>query len=326
MSIFQTKEWWATKVGQEEEFQASHVCVSNIDNESPERQKIVIGSFSGYLRVYLPVRREFRIEDQLHEQSFERPIVDINAGRYLIGDDRLYLAILFVKKIAIYSFSSNPKQGMSSKLVSENELARNAYNMTVGKFGGSNKEMICVQSCDGMLMIFEADKLSCMSQINDFVLPGPLVYYPVLDCFAIQNSNYEVEVYRYASIGAIYNSPQKDSKKLSPDWTFNIGEMAADIVCVTRANKIQDLIVLSESMMFVLSQSGTLKAQKKFDYTPMSIAVYEGGPQKINEDGQKSLNFIIASSTHHLLVYSDFQLIWASKYTAAIQRYLTSCS
>ena len=313
MSIFQTKEWWATKVGQEEEFQGTHVCVANIDNELSERRKIVIGSFSGYLRVYLPARHEFRVEDQLYEQKFDNPIIELKAGAFLLGDNKLYLAILFVKKISIYSFSSNAKQGMSARLVSETALQRNAYNMTTGRFGGSNKEMICVQSCDGMLMVFEADKLSCMSQINDFVLPGPLVYYSLLDCFAIQHSNYEVEVYRYASIGAIHNSAQKDSKKLLTDWTFNIGEMAADMVCVKRAPKVEDLIVLSESMMFVISQSGALKAQKKFDYTPMSIAVYEGGNQRTTDDGQKCLNFIIASSTHHLLVYSDFQLIWASK-------------
>lgn len=314
MSIFQTKEWWSTKVGQDEEFQPSHVCVANIDNETPERPKLLIGSFSGFLRVYLPVRREFRIEDQLYEQSFNSPIVELQAGKFLLGEENIYLAILFFKKIAIYSFSTAPKQGMSAKLVSENTLARNAYNMTIGRFGGTKKDMICVQSCDGMLMIFEADKLSCMAQIQDFVLPGPLVYYPVLDCFAIQNSNYEVEVYRYSSIGAIHNSAQKDSKKLQSDWSFNVGEMATDMVCVKRGDKTQDLLVLSESMLFVIAQNGTLKNQKKFDYTPMSISVYQNNdPKYASNEAQRPLNFIIASTTHHLLVYSDFQLIWATK-------------
>ena len=314
MSIFQTKEWWSTKVGQDEEFQPTHICIANIDNETPERPKLLVGSFSGYLRIYQPVRREFRIEDQLFEQGFGSPIIELQAGQFLLGDQNLYLALLFVKKIAIYSFVSNPKSGMASKLVSENALARNAYNMTIGRFGGTKKDMICVQSCDGMLMVFEADKLSCMCQINDFVLPGPLVYYPVLDCFAIQNSNYEVEVYRYSSIGAIYNSSQKDSKKLQPDWTFNVGEMANDMVLVKRSEKVQDLLVLSESMLFVISQNGTLKAQKKFDYTPMSIYVYQtGDPKAYADEAQRPLNFIIASTTHHIMVYSEFQLIWASK-------------
>lgn len=315
MSIFQIKEWWSAKVGQDEEFQATHVCVANIDNESPEKLKLIVGSFSGFLRVYLPTRREFKIEDQLYEQSFNDPIIELQTGQFFQNDSNIYLAILFVKKIAIYSFATQPKQGMSAKLISENTLPRNAYNMTLGRFGGSKRDMICVQSCDGMIMIFEADRLSCMAQINDFVLPGPLVYYPVLDCIAIQNSNYEVEVYRYAAIGAAHNSAQKENnKKLQSDWTFNIGEMATDMVCIKRSSRVQDLLVLSESMLFVISQNGTLKAQKKFDYTPLSISVYQNNDSKTSGDSaSKPLNFVIASTTHHLLVYSDFQLVWATK-------------
>ena len=61
MSIFQSKEWWSTKVGENEEFDPYHLSIANIDNEAIDKNKIVMGSFSGLLRVYQPARRSFKI-------------------------------------------------------------------------------------------------------------------------------------------------------------------------------------------------------------------------------------------------------------------------
>jgi len=54
MSIFQNKEWWSTRVGENEEFDPNHLCVANIDNAQNATQKIIVGSYSGKLRVYKP--------------------------------------------------------------------------------------------------------------------------------------------------------------------------------------------------------------------------------------------------------------------------------
>jgi hypothetical protein len=70
MSIFQIQEWWATTVGQSEEFHCASVCIGNVDNSQPETDKICTGSFEGKLRIYTPSPRPFRIEDVLLEKDF----------------------------------------------------------------------------------------------------------------------------------------------------------------------------------------------------------------------------------------------------------------
>ena len=54
MSIFQIKEWWATSVGNKEEFDTRSICIGNVDNSNPAINKIVVGSFEGFLRIYKP--------------------------------------------------------------------------------------------------------------------------------------------------------------------------------------------------------------------------------------------------------------------------------
>lgn len=75
MSIFQLSEWWATTVGNSEEFHNSSVCVGNVDNMEPTLQKICTGSFEGILRIYTPQPRAFRIEDVLIEKNCQLPIL-----------------------------------------------------------------------------------------------------------------------------------------------------------------------------------------------------------------------------------------------------------
>jgi hypothetical protein len=54
MSIFQNKEWWSTKVGENEEFDPNHLCVANINNSDKLDQVIIVGSYQGKIRVYSP--------------------------------------------------------------------------------------------------------------------------------------------------------------------------------------------------------------------------------------------------------------------------------
>ena len=55
MSIFQAKEWWTAKVGEDEEFDHNSICIANIDNNRETGEdKIVVGSFQGKLRIYKP--------------------------------------------------------------------------------------------------------------------------------------------------------------------------------------------------------------------------------------------------------------------------------
>lgn len=324
MSLFQNKEWWVTKVGENEEFDSNHLCVASLNQEKPSESHLIVGSFQGKLRIYSPKFREYRIEDLLFEKDFQMPIIQIVVGQFIPTSAEKALCILFFKKYSVFSinFSAN---GISCKLLYENNLQRNAFNMVYGPFGGvKNRDFICIQSCDGFLMIYEQDKLASLSSLNDYILPSPLLYASVTDSFIIQNSGYDLESYRYSSIGANFNST-KDNKILYPDWTINLGEQARKIVGFWRSEKLFELFVLTDTMLFIVSHTGGIQTQKKLEFPPCNLIIYENpfqnnqnslyeaGQKNNNNEILKNANFIISSFTHHILVYKDFQLIWASK-------------
>ena len=322
MSLFQNKEWWGLKVGENEEFDAHHLCVAPLNPSNPNENYIILGSYQGKLRIFLPKFREYRIEDLLFEKDFQMPIIQVIIGKFVPTSAENALCVLFFKKISVFSinFSNN---GINCKLLYENNLPRNAYNMVAGPFGGGkHRDFICVQSCDGFLMIYEQDKFASLSQLNEYILPSPIYYVEVTDSFILQNSSFELESYRYSSIGANFNS-QKENKALYPDWTINLGEASRKMVGFWRTEKTFEIFILCETMLYVVSHTGALITQKKLEFPPSNIHMYDNslkGKNMIYEQGQNPENvpvnfatYVISSFTHHILVYKDFQLIWASK-------------
>lgn len=181
--------------------------------------------------------------------------------------------------------------------------------MCSGTFGGvKERDLICVQSIDGMIMIFDNKQLVCCTQIGDFLLPSPLAYHQLTDSFILQSSSYSLRSYRYASIGAFYQQSTKQ-KVLGPSWSLNLGEEALEIIPVYRNQSTFDLLVLTESMLFVVSANGIIKKQKRFNYVPSGIHVYYNKKEESKSD-QKiyPINCIISSFTHHLMIYEEFQL------------------
>lgn len=107
MSLFSLKEWWSTRVSSSEEFDDRHLVITNIDNqpeEKPDQNKIIVGSFSGILRIFTPHRRDFRTEDMVFENNFEEPIVQIEKGFLQPLLTQVALCVLFFKKVAVYQF------------------------------------------------------------------------------------------------------------------------------------------------------------------------------------------------------------------------------
>lgn len=322
MSLFQNKEWWSSKVGENEEFDSNHLCIASLNSSSPADSHIILGSFQGKLRIFSPKFREYKVEDLLFEKDFQMPIIQVSVGKFIPTSTENSLCVLFFKKFSVFSlgFSNN---GITCKLVYENNLQRNAYNMIHGPFGGiKNRDFLCIQSCDGFLMIYEQDIFASLSQLTEYILPSPILYLDITDSFILQNSNYDLESYRYSSIGANFNS-QKENKTLFPDWSINLGETAKKITGFWRSDKNFEIFTLTEMMLFVISHTGVLQTQKKLEFPPCNLILYNN-PTQVNQNNMmyeignneislKPATFIITSFTHHILVYKDFQLMWASK-------------
>ncbi len=171
-----------------------------------------------------------------------------------------------------------------------------------------------------MIMVFDHKQMSCSTQIGDFLLPSPITYHPVIDAFILQSSSYSIRSYRYASIGAMYHKSDSDKKKvLGPEWSLNIGEEALEILPIHRNEQNVELLILTESILFIITQKGVIRNQKRWDYTPSGIHIYNNfaaGKMVMNpvtNQKEHQLNFIVSSHTHHLMVYEELNLMWAAK-------------
>lgn len=59
------------------------------------------------------------------------------------------------------------------------------------------RDLICIQSMDGMLMLFEQESYSFGRFLPGFLLPGPLTYSSRTDSFITVSSSRQVESYKY---------------------------------------------------------------------------------------------------------------------------------
>ncbi|XP_052237789.1 protein PTHB1-like [Dreissena polymorpha] len=170
MSLFKARDWWSTSVGEEEEFDQGCLCVANVDNSSDELDKIVIGSYHGIVRIFNPKPTKtdegwsgFRPGDVLLESPLGHPVLQIEAGKFVSGSDKLHLAILHPRKLSVYNvaaMSGAVEHGTQYQmaLAYEHKLQRTAYNFCFGHFGQvKGKGFICVQSMDGTVSIFEQE-------------------------------------------------------------------------------------------------------------------------------------------------------------------------
>lgn len=80
----------------------------------------------------------------------------------------------------------------------DHKFSRTAYSLIIGPFGGiKDRDFICVQSLDGLLMFFEQDVATFSCFLPNFLIPGEISYSNCADIFIICNSNWILEAFRY---------------------------------------------------------------------------------------------------------------------------------
>jgi Bardet-Biedl syndrome 9 protein len=206
MSIFEAKEWWGTKVGNNEEFDSNSICIENIDNETNGKLKIIVSSFQGMLRIYEPTFGEFRADNLLYEKNYNFCINQISSGSFIINCLDKQLAILTPKKLMIYSFQNLKSVNSSVKLCFEHKLKRNGSSFCTGRIGERNYDLLFVQSIDGAISIFEQDTEINTIIMSELVFPGPMSFFPKKELLIFTNTAYELEAYNYANLATTMNS------------------------------------------------------------------------------------------------------------------------
>ncbi|XP_044531553.1 protein PTHB1 [Gracilinanus agilis] len=202
------------------------------------------------------------------------------------------------------------------KLMYEHNLQRIACNMTYGSFGGvKGRDLICIQSMDGMLMLFEQESYAFGRFLPGFLLPGPLTYSSRTDSFITVSSCRHVESYKYQVLAFATDADKRQDseqqklgsgKRLVVDWTLNIGEQALDICIVSFSQSSSSVFVLGERNFFCLKDTGQIRFMKKLDCSPSCFLPY----CSVSEG---SINTLIGNHNNMLHIYQDVTLKWATQ-------------
>jgi|AntAceMinimDraft_5_1070358.scaffolds.fasta_scaffold30221_2 Bardet-Biedl syndrome 9 protein len=242
MSLFKTREWWTATCGTGEEFDHGCLAMGNLDEAPDGGVKIVTGSFSGLVRVHAPKDRDYKVDDLVLEMDLKVPIIQVEVGRFVSHAGKTSLAVLHPRKLAVYTLATTGGASAYHQLSLEYEhrLEHTASNMVFGQFGGAPADIICVQSMDGQLCVFEQETLAFARYLPNFLIPGPLAYCRQMDALLTCNSCFEVECYKYQVLASSSADRLRDgersesggltaTKKVQVDWKLCVGEAAVQI-------------------------------------------------------------------------------------------------
>ncbi|XP_071464509.1 protein PTHB1 isoform X2 [Marmota flaviventris] len=279
----------------------------------------------GYLRIFNPhpvkTGDGAQAEDLLLEVDLRDPILQVEVGKFVSGTEMLHLAVLHSRKLCVYSISGtlgNVEHGnqYQLKLMYEHNLQRTACNMTYGSFGGvKGRDLICIQSMDGMLMVFEQESYAFGRFLPGSLLPGPLAYSSRTDSFITVSSCRQVESYKYQVLAFATDADKRQEteqqklgsgKRLVVDWALNIGEQALDICIVSFNQSASSVFVLGERNFFCLKDNGQIRFMKKLDCSPSCFLPY----CSVSEG---TINTLIGNHKNMLHVYQDVTLKWATQ-------------
>lgn len=353
MSLFQAREWWSHRIDADEEFDAGGLAVGNVDNDPSRADKIVTGSLSGLLRIFMPRQQDYQVEDLKLEEDLGAPILQLTIGRFLPGTSANGLAVLHPRKLVVYSVSGEGGVGAAASFfkltrVYEHSLGVaglhfTAFNMTSGPFGNaSGRDYICVQSMDGQLSFYEQDRASFTRQLERCLVPGPICYVAKTDSIVLATCEMTVESYKYQALAAASLAHPTERKEesveggasggagsgagkggagrmLKVDWSVNIGEHVFAITAGRCSKGLRpsqvDIVVVGEHTLFCLKESGSssFRLQKRLDYHPAAVTMYTRPGPVDERDRDPFHNLIVATHTSQLMVYKETTLLWAAR-------------
>lgn len=107
-------------------------------------------------------------------------------------------------------------------------------------------------------------------------------------------------------------SVSQSSKRVLPEWSFNLGECALEIQTTQRVRNIpQTILVLGERNLFSLNDNGQLIFMSKFEYSPSSLIVYNN-ETKTEGQSDSTVRYIIGTHSHTLFIVQDAHIRWAA--------------
>ncbi|KAH9578651.1 PTHB1 [Trypanosoma melophagium] len=349
-SLFKLRDHWYSSYHGEEFSHTSALAVGDADNDAAGENEIILGSFSGLLRVLRPAKKgTAQPDDTLLEREFGEPILQV-ACRPLEpvmgGAARNMLAILLPKRLVLARVlrdgdtvhdeeRAGGALGVSYRLSMYHEarLKQTPYNFTCGAFGRTGHEMVCVQSMNGQLTIVDHNMvvLHCFIPSTQFLLPGCLAYCPQRDYFITNNSAMNLVCYTFSSLtntsvkqglrenGNIGNEEEEEgvvkvnADDIIPMWTFSLGE---DVVGIEICRHTRGLDAEDADIVLLCQYTlFVLRLNGELRYSKrldVEVLCLTSYPLP-NVD---VCNLLIGTVRGSVNVYSDMSLEWSAKMSA----------
>lgn len=70
------------------------------------------------------------------------------------------------------------------------------------------------------------------------------------------------------------NNTSKGGKRLTPEWTQQLGEPALDLLVVSPPEGPTSLLILTHHAVFCYKETGVLKFVKKLEYNPSCLTAF----------------------------------------------------
>ncbi|KAK7059243.1 Protein PTHB1 [Halocaridina rubra] len=217
--------------------------------------------------------------------------------------------------MAIYSHTVTSGQGghgHHSKLniTYLHKFQRHAYSLTVGPFGGvKGKDYIAILSLDGCITVYEQESYAFYSFLPGFLLPGPMAYVAKSDGFVTVSSDWSLQCYKYQALASAADKEKANpniskGKRLSPEWSRQLGEEALEILVISPPEGPTNILVLTVHNMYCFKESGVPRFVKKLEYNPSTFLAFPV---------ENAIHICIGTHTSTLLVYRETELKWASQ-------------
>lgn len=360
MSQFKAREWWSAVAGDSrDQFNPQSMCIADCENDG-SGDKILVGSLNGYLRIYKPSSSGYKAEDSLLEKNLGQPVLQVVCGVFSNHSTELLIAVLHPRLLAVHKLvkSLPPATGDQQteeetaggvsydlKLVYQHKLKHTAYNICCGAFGRAkdSADLICVQSLDGVITVFEHDVVSFACYLPEFLIPGPIAYCRQLDAIITASAARLVQCYRYEAIaraasGDASTMEQQSTKRVTPYWSVDLGEHIQDIIeVVEKPEKSQRLIsgdeddsgdsflmALGERSLYCLEADGSIRFAKKLESPPCCFVPYglssttAAGEDPSQRQATVNVLTLVAYHAHRsLAVLSNTRLAWAASLPTA---------
>lgn len=270
--------------------------------------KIVTGSLGGTLRVFLPAPGGFKIQHLLLEESMGKPILHLAIGRFAPSTTLQALAVLHPRELVVCVIKASESSTATGAAASSYTLTRlyshklgealgasfTAASMCYGEFRATRgRDLICVQSMDGQLSIFDHESHVCTRQLPAALLPGPITYVSQIDAFVTVDCTLYARAYRYGAVlgasdalpsgakrgaatgaaagvagrsreGEATATPASSSssggRQLRPMWSVNLGEpvdgLAACRLSAGLSEQEADILAVGRRTVFCVKERG----------------------------------------------------------------------